>query len=168
MSRYAENYEFHQSHRASMTDSKKNYEIFQKTLDKRPRHDIKLFHSAKSAAWVTRPGHERSTEPNGKRNIADARNPKRETASKQHDVHLRKTLPTLPRRHPVRHQTRRTDPKVSAVHAKHRPSSGSRTALAKIRATSSLTTGAIASGEYNQNNSQLKPRSRIGAFWLPT
>ena len=151
-----------------MTESKKNYEIFQKTLDKRPRHDIKLFHSAKSTARVPRPGYWRNTEPNGKRNIADSNERKRETTSKQHDVHLRKTLPALPRRHPVRHQTRGTDPKVSAVHAKHRPSSGSRTAHAKTRATSSLTTGAIASGEYNQNNSQLKPRSRTGVFWLPT
>ncbi len=150
-----------------MDRQKENYDFRQKTLDISARHDIKLFHSANSTTRGKTPRCGKETEPIGKRNNANIKDPPRETDSNRHDDHLRKTLSTLPRRHHVRQQTRRPEPQMSAVHKKHRSASGSRIALAKGRATGSLTTGAISDGEKHESNSQLKPRSRIGAFCQP-
>lgn len=141
---------------------KKNYEILPKTLDKHHRDAIKQLKLGKFAA------HDTETTAHGRQETKDGtQHPKRirKASTKQNVSNLRKAMPALPRRHTVRHQARRPDTQVSAMYKADRQASGTRTTH-QSRATSRLTTGVVENGAIYETQSQLKPRSRIGAFWL--
>ncbi len=154
--------EFHHESAFAKTLRQEIYEILPKPLDKTCQNVLKSFQPANFAA-------ERAAMLNGARSESRDRSKtdkfRPEVTQNQHVNNLRKALPTLPRRHPVCNQARGTNSQVSAVHETDRSSSGTR-AIDANGATSSLTTGAIQSGVIHETHSQLKPRSRIGAFWL--
>lgn len=154
--------EFHHESASSKNSRQENYEILPKTLDKRRRDVLKSFQPAYFAVNRAAVATTRLSESRDRSKTNDLRP---EVIRNQHVNNLRKALPALPRRHPVRNQARGTNSQVSAVHQTDRSSSGTR-AIDANGATSSLTTGAIQSGVIHETHSQLKPRSRIGAFWL--
>jgi len=154
--------EFHHENTFAKTLRQEIYEILPKSLDKTCQNVLKSFQPANFAV-------ERAAMLNGARSESRDRSKtdkfRPEVTQNQHVNNLRKALPALPRRHPVCNQARGTNSQVSAVHQTDRSSSGTRVIDAN-GATSSLTTGAIQSGVIHETHSQLKPRSRIGAFWL--
>ena len=141
---------------------KENYEILPYMLDNTPDNELKMVKPPMNgdAGKIRALGN-----PSGSRPIKRTSKTDREAFRQRHDSYIRKTLPALSRRHPVRHKTRRANPQVFAVHETYRPSSGTRATYSN-RAASGLTAGVIESGVIYETHSQLKPRSRIGAFWF--
>ncbi len=139
---------------------KEFYEILPKTLDKHGRNELKSLKLVNFAVAAEKTTDHRHNETKHATN-----NPKRKRKAfrNQHVNNLRKAMPALPRRHPVRNQARGTDTQVYAVYETHRSQSGTR-ATHSNGATSRLTTGVIESRVIYETHSQLKPRSRIGAF----
>ena len=154
--------EFHHKSASSKNSRQENYEILPKTLDKRRRDVLKSFQPAYFAVNRAAVASTRLSESRDRSKTNDLRP---EVIRNQHVNNLRKALPALPRRHPVCNQARGSNSQVSAVHQTDRSSSGTR-AIDANGATSSLTTGGNQSGVIHETHSQLKPRSRIGAFWF--
>ena len=154
--------EFHHENTSEKTLRQENYEILPKSLDKTCQNVLKSFQPANFAVERTAMLNRARSES---RDRSKTDNLRPEVTQNQHVNNLRKALPALPRRHPVCNQARGTNSQVSAVHQTDRSSSGTR-AIDANGATSSLTTGAIQSGVIHETHSQMKPRSRIGVFWL--
>ena len=154
--------EFHHENAFAKTLRQENYEILPKSLDKTCQNVLKSFQPANFAVKRSVILSENRNESRDRSKTNDLRP---EVIRNQHVNNLRKALPALPRRHPVCNQARGANPQVSAVHQTDRSSSGTR-AIDSNGATSRLTTGVIESGVIYETHSQLKPRSRIGAFWF--